>query len=185
MSNRKSFLLNLARVVMRFAEIRTDNGMLIHEGTLVEGIDVFIEQDGELVPAIDGEYANDEMVITVISGKVESIEKLGEEPVEEPVEEPIEEPVETPMEEEPIVENPTDDKSETDTEAIVEIRKEINELYARIDELEKIIKEKDETIETLNTQLSEIVRPAHNEVTTTIINNKGTKNPALKYFQKQ
>lgn len=184
MSNKKSFLLNLARVVMRFAEIRTDNGVLIHEGTLTEGLDVFVENEGELIPAPDGEYTNEEMKITIVSGKVDSIEKLGEEPIEEPVEEPIEEPVETPMEEEPTVENPTNEGEETDTEAIVEIRKEIDELYARIDELEKIIKEKDETIETLNTQLSEIVRPAHNEVTTTIINNKGCSK-ALKYFQKQ
>lgn len=180
MSNKKSFLLKLAKMVMNFAEIRTDNGVLIHEGTLTENVDVFIEQDGELVPAPDGEYTNDEMVITVVSGKVESIKKLNEEPIEEPVEVPIEEPVETPMEEE--VENPSNEGEETDTEAIVEIRKEIDELYARIDELEKIIKEKDETIETLNTQLSEIVKPAHNEVDT-IINNKGVSK-ALKYFQK-
>lgn len=174
MSNKKSFLLKLAKMVMNFAEIRTDNGVLIHEGTLTENVDVFIEQDGELIPAPDGEYVNEEMKITVVSGKVDSIEKLGEEPIEEPVEEP-----ET-MEEE--VENPTNEGEETDTEAIVEIRKEIDELYARIDELEKIIKEKDETIETLNTQLSEIVKPAHNEVDT-IINNKGVSK-ALKYFQK-
>lgn len=162
--------LKLAKLIMKFAETRTDNGILIHEGEMVEGLDVFVENEGELIPAPDGEYTNEEMKITVVSGKVDSIEKLGEEPVEEP---------ET-MEEE--VENPTNEGEETDTEAIVEIRKEIDELYARIDELEKIIKEKDETIETLNTQLSEIVKPAHNEVDT-IINNKGVSK-ALKYFQK-
>lgn len=171
--------LKLAKLIMKFAETRTDNGILIHEGEMVEGLDVFVENEDELIPAPDGEYANEEMKITVVSGKVESIEKLGEEPVEEPVETPTEEP-ET-MEEE--VENPTNEGEETDTEAIVEIRKEIDELYARIGELEKIIKEKDETIETLNTQLSEIVKPAHNEVDT-IINNKGVSK-ALKYFQKQ
>lgn len=166
--------LKLAKLIMKFAETRTDNGILIHEGEMVEGLDVFVENEGELIPAPDGEYVNEEMKITVVSGKVDSIEKLGEEPVEEPVEES-----ET-MEEE--VENPTNEGEETDTEAIVEIRKEIDELYARIDELEKIIKEKDETIETLNTQLSEIVQPAHNEVDT--IYNKGISK-ALKYFQKQ
>lgn len=166
--------LKLAKLIMKFAETRTDNGILVHEGEMVEGLDVFVENEGELIPAPDGEYTNEEMKITVVSGKVESIEKLNEEPVEEPVEEP-----ET-MEEE--VENPTNEGEETDTEAIVEIRKEIDELYARVDELEKIIKEKDETIESLNQQLSEIVKPAHNEVDT-IINNKGVSK-ALKYFQK-
>lgn len=166
--------LKLAKLLIQFKEVRTDNGTLTMEGELEVGQDVFIEQDGELIVAPDGEYTNDEMKIIVVSGKVESIEKLGEEPNEEPVEEP-----ET-MEEE--VENPTNEGEETDTEAIVEIRKEVNELYARIDELEEIIKGKDAEIEKLNSHIEQFSKPATLEVDTVETNNK-SNNKALKYFK--
>lgn len=169
--------LKLAKLLIQFKEVRTDNGTLTMEGELEVGQDVFIEQDGELVVAPDGEYTNEEMKIIVVSGKVDSIEKLNEEPVEEPVETPTEEP-ET-MEEE--VENPTNDGEETDTEAIVEIRKEVNELYARIEELERIIKDKDTEIERLNSHIEQFSKPAVEEVEVVI--NK--ENKFSKYFKKQ
>lgn len=173
MSNRKSFLLNLARVVMRFAEIRTDNGMLIHEGTLTEGLDVFVENEGELVPALDGEYkTEDGKTIVVVSGKIETI--VDPEAENEPVEE-------QPIENEE-VENPTNEGEETDTEAIVEIRKEVNELYARIEELERIIKDKDTEIERLNSHIEQFSKPATLEVDAVENNNK-SNNKALKYFK--
>lgn len=66
-------------------------------------------------------------------------EKKEEESKEEAEEEAKEEakPEENLAEE---VENPTNEGEETDTEAIVELRKEVNELYARVDTLEEIIK---------------------------------------------
>lgn len=165
--------LKLAKLLIQFKEVRTDNGTLTMEGELEVGQDVFIEQDGELVVAPDGEYTNDEMKITVVSGKVETIEKLNEETVEEPVEE-------QPIENEE-VENPTNEGEETDTEAIVEIRKEVNELYARIEELERIIKDKDAEIERLNSHIEQFSKPAIEEVEVVI--NK--ENKFSKYFKKQ
>ena len=170
--------LKLAKLLIQFKEVRTDNGTLTMEGELEVGQDVFIEQDGELVVAPDGEYTNDEMKIIIVSGKVESIEKLNEETVEEPVEEPVEE---QPIENEE-VENPTNEGEETDTEAIVEIRKEVNELYARIEELERIIKDKDTEIERLNSHIEQFSKPATLEVDAVEINNK-SNNKALKYFK--
>lgn len=170
--------LKLAKLLIQFREVRTDNGTLTMEGELVIGQDVFIEQDGELVIAPDGEYkTEDGKTITVVSGKIETIVESETEPTEE---------VEPIVEEQPIeneeVENPTNEGEETDTEAIVEIRKEIDELYARIDELEEIIKGKDAEIEKLNSHIEQFSKPATLEVDAVETNNK-SNNKALKYFK--
>lgn len=164
--------LKLARMIMKFGEIKTDNGTLIFEGDVVEGLDVFVEKEGELVPALDGEYkTEDGKTIVVVSGKIETI--VDPEAENEPVEE-------QPIENEE-VENPTNDGEETDTEAIVEIRKEVNELYARIEELERIIKDKDAEIERLNSHIEQFSKPAIEEVE--VVTNK--ENKFSKYFKKQ
>lgn len=174
--------LKLARMIMKFGEIKTDNGTLIFEGELVEGLDVFVENEGELVIAPDGEYkTEDGKTITIVSGKIETIvdENIEEtEPIEdvEPIVE--EQPIEN--EDVPEVENPTNDGEETDTEAIVEIRKEIDELYKRINELEEIIKGKDAEIERLNSHIEQFSKPAIEEVE--VVTNK--ENKFSKYFKK-
>lgn len=69
---------------------------------------------------------------------VEAYVPVEEEVVEEPaVVEVVEE--EKPVEEEAFeeVENPTNDGEETDTEAVVKLREEVNELYKVVDELTK------------------------------------------------
>lgn len=169
--------LKLARMIMKFGEIKTDNGTLIFEGELVEGLDVFVENEGELVIAPDGDYVTeDNKIITVVSGKVDSI-------VDETKEDETKE-VEPIIEEQPIeneeVENPTNDGEETDTEAIVEIRKEVDELYKRINELEEIIKGKDVEIERLNSHIEQFSKPAIEEVE--VVTNK--ENKFSKYFKK-
>ena len=165
--------LKLAKLLIQFKEVRTDNGTLTMEGELEVGQDVFIEQDGELVVAPHGEYkTEDGKTIVVLSGKIETI--VDPEAENEPVEE-------QPIENEE-VENPTNEGEETATEAIGEIRKEIDELYARIDELEKIIKDKDTEIERLNSHIEQFSKPATLEVDTVENNNK-SNNKALKYFK--
>lgn len=59
-----------------FAEVETDNGTLIYEGEgdLTAGVDVFVEQNGERVPAPNGDYkTSDGKVIKVADGKVSEI----------------------------------------------------------------------------------------------------------------
>lgn len=168
--------LKLAKLLIQFREVRTDNGTLTMEGELVIGQDVFIEQDGELVIAPDGEYkTEDGKTITVVSGKIEAIVEPETESTEE---------VEPIVEEQPIeneeVENPTNDGEETDTEAIVEIRKEVDELYKRINELEEIIKGKDAEIEKLNSHIEQFSKPAIEEVE--VVTNK--ENKFSKFFKK-
>lgn len=88
----KSKILNLARLIARFAEVATDKGTLISDGELAEGVEVFVEADGELKPAEDGEYTQENGdVIVVAEGKVSEIRKA--EPEEEKTEETVEEEV--------------------------------------------------------------------------------------------
>ena len=93
----KNKLFKLAKLVMKFAEIVTDKETLTYDGELAEGVEVFVEKEGEFVAPEDGEYKTETQVITVEGGKVTKIEdiEVEEEEKEEPIEEPIaEEPVE-------------------------------------------------------------------------------------------
>lgn len=89
----KNKLFKLAKLVMKFAEIVTDKATLTYDGELAEGVEVFVEKEGEFVAPEDGEYKTETQVITVEGGKVTKIEdiEVEEEPTtEEPVEEPVE-----------------------------------------------------------------------------------------------
>ena len=67
-------VIKLWKQILNLAEIATDKAVLIIDGELVEGAEVFVEQDGEYVPASDGEYAvEDGRVIVVAEGKVAEI----------------------------------------------------------------------------------------------------------------
>ena len=91
-------LLRLARMVLKLAEVETDKGTLIYEGELAEGVEVFVEKEGEIVPAEDGEYVAEGKTIVVVEGKVTEIKEAEEEtPAEETV--VIEAEEETPAEE--------------------------------------------------------------------------------------
>ena len=76
----------------KFGRIATDNGELLWEGEadLEAGREVFVERDGELVPAPDGEYkTEDGKTIVVADGKVAEIrdpeaEVAPEAPAQEP-----------------------------------------------------------------------------------------------------
>ena len=162
---KKNFLLKLAKMIMKFAEIETDKGALTYEGELAEGVEVFIEIEGELTPAPNGDYKFENKTITVEDGKVV---KIVEEEVEESVDTPESEPIENAEEDDP----------------------RIAELEARITELEAILAERDARIAELEAQLVEkeeqlqmsVAKPAHKEVKDIIVTNK--ENKALKYFQK-
>lgn len=121
-----TLLFNLEKV--EFGKLTTDKGIIGFEGDVLDTEkEVFlVGENDEKLPIEDGEYRTDEEVITVQDGKVISIME---------VEKNIE-PEEIENEE---VENPTNEGEETDTEAIVKLREEVNELYKRVDILEEII----------------------------------------------
>ena len=83
----KAKLLKLSKVLLQLSETITDNGTLIATEELAVGVEVFVENEGEFIPAADGEYLTAKEKIVVRDGKVESIEVLEEsEPVVEPEE---------------------------------------------------------------------------------------------------
>lgn len=144
----------LAKLLIKYSVVKTNNGILNYEGEdLVAGMDVYIEnEEGEKIAAADGEYiTEDNKVITVKDGKVESIV----DPVAE-VDAVEEEPKET---------EPTEEPKETEPTEIEKIREEINELYKLVDSiLEKIgesRKEADERFSKIE-QMS-IAKPAAEE----------------------
>lgn len=155
----------LAKLLIKYSVVKTDNGILNYEGEdLVAGMEVYVEDaEGEKVAAADGTYTTEDgKVITVKEGKVESIvdpvaevDAVEEEPVEEtPAEEVTEE---TPAE--------GDVEMEDVNEAIENIRKEINELYKLVDSiLEKIGETRDEADERLSKlEKMSVAKPAAEE----------------------
>ena len=93
----KKFLA-LARLIMKFSEVKTDKGSLILEGELALDAPVQIEDaDGNVVAAPDDNYTlEDGRVVVVKDGKVAEIKDA---PVEE---ETVEEALEEVTTEEPV-----------------------------------------------------------------------------------
>lgn len=132
-----------------FERVTTDKGILALDGTLEElevGMGVMkVDEEGNEVAAEDGDYTlEDGRILRIESGRiVEIIEPAEETPAEEPEEAPAEEPVEEEAaeEEEPEVENPTNEGEESETEAVVKLREEMNELYELVHRLEERLAE--------------------------------------------
>lgn len=154
-------LLKLFRQLIKLASVETPEAVLYYDGELEVGTEVFVEdENGELVPATNGEYGN----IIVEDGKVSAIKE------EVVIEEPIKQA------EEPVVEPTVDEEKEA--------------LKAKITELEAIIAEKDAIIAELEAKLAQIeeakveeefnsLKPASKEIKDVVVSDKG----ALKYFQ--
>lgn len=149
---------------LTFAYITSDKGVLRYDGEnendLKEGISVsaYDTETETESPAEDGEYQVEteqgNKILVIEGGMIKEIRDM-EEPEEEPQENEGEEPSVDPEEpeseeseeevvesggtevkaEEEVVENPTNEGEETDTEAVVKLREEVNELYKIVDEL--------------------------------------------------
>ena len=141
----KSKLMKLAKLVMNFGQVKTDNGVLIYEGDeLVIDTEVSVEQDGDYKPAPDGEYKKDEKTIIVVKdGKVSEIKEIEE---EKPVDE---ESVKVEMED-------TVPPVEEEVTVVPDSEVKIKEFENRIAELEEDIAEKDKEIERLNEYVKEL-----------------------------
>lgn len=147
----KSKLLTLKMALLKFAEVVTDKGTLTIDGELAVGAEVFIEIEGEVVPAADGEYVlEDGRIIVVTEGKVSEIKEA--EPAEptEPAE-----PVANAETTEPTTE-PTEPATEP---AYDEKQAVINELTEKVAELEAELIEKENKITELEAKLAELEKP--------------------------
>lgn len=161
-------------MLIQFKEYITEQGKIVVSGELVEGTEVAIEnENGELVPVIDGEYKLDDVIVVVVDGKVTEIKQEEVEP--EPVEEPV---VEEPLAEEP-VEEPKQEP-------------EPDEKDLKIEELEGLLKDRDAVIEELTAKIKELEQQLDKPVEEPIkmgktVNEKvvisGPTNGAMKYFQ--
>lgn len=171
MSKLEKIKAELAKLLIKYSVVKTDKAVLEYEGEeLVAGMDVYItDENGEKVPAEDGEYlTEDNKVISVKDGKVESIIDKAADVEAEEDEKKEDEPMEEPTkEEEPMPED--DKKDEVNLEdvntAIDELRKEVDELYKIVDSLLKKVGEtRDEADERLKKlECKSMAKPASEE----------------------
>ena len=170
-----------------------------NENDLKEGISVsaYNTETETESPAEDGEYKVEtekgNKILVIEGGMIKEIKDM-EEPEEEPQENEGDDPVEpeTPAEEpeseeseeevvesggtevkaEEEVENPTNEGEETDTEAVVKLREEVNELYKIVDELKARIDklEGKPAAQPAETEFKNMIKKSGNEKLDNFIN---------------
>ena len=80
---------------LELGRVATDKGELVFDGELAVGVEVFVEdENGELIPAPNGEYDAENSVIVVEDGKVAEIKEKEAENAPEETNEETEEPAE-------------------------------------------------------------------------------------------
>lgn len=143
----KSKLLTLKMALLKFSEVTTDKGTLTIDGELAVGAEVFIEVEGEVVPAADGEYVlEDGRIVVVTEGKVSEIKEA--------------EPAEPTEPAEPVANaEPTEPATEPTEPAYDEKQAVINELTAKVADLEAELIEKENKITELEAKLAELGKP--------------------------
>lgn len=162
----KTKLFKLAHLLLKFAEVPTDKGVLVSDGDLEVGVEVqLINADGEVVAAEDGEYKTETDVIKIEGGKVAEIA-----------------PIELPAEEEPAEEL----EEETPAEEAPAVDEEKEQLKARVAELEAAVAEKDAKIEELTAEIEQLKnKPVDEPIEEQLSaqNIKAEKKGAKKYFE--
>ena len=160
--------IKLMKQLLKFGSVASDKGELYYEGEVGKDLEVFVEgEDGEMVPAKDGEYVVEKQIWVVVEGKVSEIKEA--EPTEPT------EPTEPVTQAEPT--EPVEPTEPTD---------EVKELQNKVKELEDLVAAKDEEINQLKEQLKEpAAMSAKQRFKQDEINkaNEIKANPALKYFQ--
>lgn len=175
--DKKSLRLKLFSLLCQFESIKTDKGELVVDKTLEEGVEAYIGEN----PAEDGEYVlEDERIVVIKDGKVAEIkekeveeEEVEEEEVKEEVEAEEVKETEEVVEEE--VKEETTEEPEVDVEAL---KKENEELKAKIVELEEKIKELNE--KPVDVPIDQTVDGSGNSL---FSDDKVKRNPALRFFQ--
>ena len=165
----KTKLLKLAKMLLNLKMVESDKGTLIIDSDLAIGVEVSIEDaEGNVIPAEDGEYIIENQKVEIKGGKVESIEVLEPEDKPEPTPEPQEEPQTEP---EPIKENEPDVKD------------------LRIEELEGLLKDRDAVIEELTAKIKELEEKLNKPVEEPVkmsatVQEKNNAKGALRFFEK-
>lgn len=140
----KQLKLKLAKMLSKFAEVTTDKGVLICDGEMVIGKEVFlVDADGEYVSAPDGDYIDGETTYKVKDGVISEI-------VMPEVEEPEEETEVVETEVEPEVEPIEPEVGPSTIEDVIQM---INDLVEVVNNLDSRISQ----LETQNTEFSKII----------------------------
>ena len=160
-------LFKLSKMLVKLSETKTDKGVLIADDELAVGVEVFIDIEGELTPAEDGEYLTEDSKIVVKDGKVEDIQMIEDVKEEEVKEEVKNEEIVEEVLEEPVA--PQEEEKDA----------KIKELETLLEEKEKLVKELEEKVKELEGKLAE---PAEDSVK--MSKQKIKENSVLKYFNK-
>ena len=178
---KNSKLLKLARIVMKFMTTMVGEIEWIHDGPLVVGTEVYIEdENGELIPVADGEYETETNKIVVKDGKIEEITEITQEP-QEPTE-----PTEPTQTTEPMAAEPQEPATEPQPDEkdakITELTNKIAELETKIAVLVEELDTKNDLIEELQEKL---VKPVEQPITmsATLRDGNGKTSGAMKYFE--
>ena len=172
MSKLEKIKAELAKLLIKYSVVKTDKAVLEYDGEdLVAGMNVYItDENGEKVAAEDGEYTTeDNKVISVKDGKVESIIDKAADVEAEEDEKKEDEPMLEPVAEEPMPEDKKEDEENVNLEdintSIDELRKEVDELYKIVDSLLKKVGEtRDEADERLKKlECKSLAKPASEE----------------------
>lgn len=140
----KQLKLKLAKMLSKFAEVTTDKGVLICDGEMVVGKEVFlVDADGEYVSAPDGDYIDGETTYKVTDGVISEI-------VIPEVEETEVEPEVVETEVEPEVEPIEPEVGPSTIEDVIQM---INDLVEVVNNLDSRISQ----LETQNTEFSKII----------------------------
>lgn len=125
-------------LALELGRVSTDKGELVYDGELAVGIEVFVEdENGELQPAPDGEYATENSVITVKEGKVAEIKE--NEPEEAPAEENSNENVETEENNETVEAEQIDEPAAESAEAPAQEEAEQESVEDKVARLEGLV----------------------------------------------
>ena len=179
----KQNLYKLKKMLLSLSETPTKEGVvLITDGDMEVGLEVFVDGDEGLIPATDGEYTVDESIILVEGGKIVEIK-------EKPIEQPIDTPIETPMqEEEKPEEKPVEEPIETpiDTPTIEELKNLIEEQKSMIEQLKSENETLKAEIEDLKKKLEEpLAEPAEEQFKNDKPIEKETKIDFSKYIKRK
>lgn len=139
---KKNVLLKLRNLLLNFADIATEEGVtLMVDGDLQVGIEAFAyDENGDVVPAADGDYTYENKIITVKEGVISEIKDKEVVPENEPAaEEPVVE--ENAEEEAPAEETPAEAETDEKDAKIAELEARVAELEAENAELKAKLNE--------------------------------------------
>lgn len=147
--------LALRSLLLKCGEVSTDKGALLYDAEALEvGTEVFVDVDGEMQPAPDGEYVDGDKTYVVADGKIAEIrEKEAEAEVE--VVEAEGEPEAEPADEPEAVE-----ETQSDADRIAVLEATVAELRDGIEALTNAIAALMQRVESVEEKISGLEEPA-------------------------